>query len=187
MNVEFLDMPLELDKEVENSMEKTLLKDYWISLVSREVSLQGRRDVLSGKGKFGIFGDGKEIAQVALSHYIAPGDFRSGYYRDQTIMFALGICDVSQFFAQMYADSDHDPFSGGRQMNCHFATPFIDGQGDWLDHTTRYNVTSDVSCVAGQVGRALGLAQASNIYKINKELNQGGFSNNGTEEMRLPA
>lgn len=181
MNVEFLDMPLELDKEVENSMEKTLLKDYWISLVSREVSLQGRRDVLSGKGKFGIFGDGKEIAQVALSHYIAPGDFRSGYYRDQTIMFALGICDVSQFFAQMYADSDHDPFSGGRQMNCHFATPFIDGQGDWLDHTTRYNVTSDVSCVAGQVGRALGLAQASNIYKINKELNQGGFSNNGTE------
>lgn len=75
----------------------------------------------------------------------------------------------------MYADSDHDPFSGGRQMNCHFATPFIDSQGDWLDHTTRYNVTSDVSCVAGQVGRALGLAQASNIYKINKELNQGGF------------
>jgi pyruvate/2-oxoglutarate/acetoin dehydrogenase E1 component/TPP-dependent pyruvate/acetoin dehydrogenase alpha subunit len=164
-----------------DSLEERLLGDYYIALVSREVSLLGRKDVLSGKGKFGIFGDGKEIAQVALAHYILPGDFRSGYYRDQTLMFALGICSISQFFSQMYADSDHDPFSGGRQMNCHFATPFIDKNGNWTIHRDQYNVISDISSVAGQVGRALGLAQASLIYKKNKLLDQGGFSSDGNE------
>lgn len=164
-----------------DSLEERLLRDYYISLVSREVSLLGRKDVLSGKGKFGIFGDGKEIAQVALAHYILPGDFRSGYYRDQTLMFALGICSISQFFSQMYADSDHDPFSGGRQMNCHFASPFIDKNGNWTIHRDQYNVVSDISSVAGQVGRALGLAQASLIYKQNKQLDQAGFTYNGNE------
>ncbi|MEP7322815.1 MAG: thiamine pyrophosphate-dependent enzyme, partial [Saprospiraceae bacterium] len=163
------------------SMEERLIHDYYISLVSREVSLQGRKDVLSGKGKFGIFGDGKEIAQVALSHYILPGDFRSGYYRDQTLMFALGLCSIAQYFSQMYADSDHDPFSGGRQMNCHFATPFIDSNGNWTAHRDQYNVISDISSVGGQVGRALGLAQASNMYKTNDALDQTNFTYSGNE------
>ncbi len=178
------DLQLELEAgipSVSMSMEDRLMRDYWLCLVSREVSLLGRKDVLSGKGKFGIFGDGKEIAQVALSHYILPGDFRSGYYRDQTIMFALGLCTVAQFYAQMYADSEHDPFSGGRQMNCHFATPLIDKEGNWTAHRDLYNVMSDVSCVAGQVGRALGLAQASTIYKKNKELDPKEFTYDGNE------
>ncbi len=177
-------LQLELDPGIQSesmSMEDRLMRDYWISLVSREVSLLGRKDVLSGKGKFGIFGDGKEIAQVALSHYIKTGDFRSGYYRDQTIMFALGLCTISQFYAQMYADSEHDPFSGGRQMNCHFATALVDKEGKWTAHRDQYNVISDVSCVAGQVGRALGLAQASNIYKQNQSLDPKEFSYHGNE------
>ncbi|HNT19844.1 MAG TPA: thiamine pyrophosphate-dependent enzyme [Saprospiraceae bacterium] len=164
-----------------DTMEARILKDYWISLVSREVSILGRKDVLSGKGKFGIFGDGKEIPQVALSHYIQPGDFRSGYYRDQTIMFSLGLCSVYEFFGQMYSDSDNDPFSGGRQMNNHFATPLIGEDGNWTAHRDKYNVISDVSCVAGQVGRALGLAQASCIYKSRADLDGTPFSNKGTE------
>lgn len=182
MILETIAIPAELNGQSEYSqMEQQLLRDYWISLVSREVSLQGRKDVLSGKGKFGIFGDGKEIAQVALAHYIKPGDFRSGYYRDQTIMFALGLCTVNEYFAQMYSDSANDPFSGGRQMNCHFATPLIDKQGNWLAQRDRYNVVSDVSAVAGQVTRALGLAQASKIYKENKKLDPKEFSYGGNE------
>lgn len=177
-------LPLEIGPALEfseTSMEAKVLRDYWIALVSREVSLLGRKDVLSGKGKFGIFGDGKEIAQTALSHYILPGDFRSGYYRDQTIMFSLGICSISEFFSQMYSDSVHDPFSGGRQMNNHFATPLINKDGSWTAHREKFNVVSDVSCVAGQVGRALGLAQASIIYKNNHELGETLFSNQGKE------
>ncbi len=170
-----------LSQEGLSEEQHTLLHDYWLALMSREVSLLGRKDVLSGKGKFGIFGDGKEVAQVALSHYILPGDFRSGYYRDQTIMFALGISTVQEYFAQMYSDSDHDPFSGGRQMNCHFATPLIDKEGNWTAHRDRYNVISDVSCVAGQVGRSLGLAQASKIYKENPSIDRGEFTYEGTE------
>jgi len=182
MNMDTL--PLEIGPVLdfpESSMEAKILRDYWIALVSREVSLLGRKDVLSGKGKFGIFGDGKEIAQTALSHYIMPGDFRSGYYRDQTIMFALGICSIAEFFGQMYSDSLHDPFSGGRQMNNHFASPFIHADGTWTAHRDRFNVVSDVSAVAGQVGRALGLAQASTIYKSNPDLKDTVFSNEGRE------
>lgn len=142
------------------------LQDFWICLVSRECSLQGRKDVLSGKGKFGIFGDGKELPQIALSRAIQPGDYRSGYYRDQTIHFALDLLSVEAFFAQLYADASNDPFSGGRQMNAHFATPFVDKKGNWIDQTKMaINSTADISNTAGQVGRALGLAMASKKYR----------------------
>lgn len=182
MKVETIAIPAELNGQSRyNQLEQQVLHDYWITLVSREVSLQGRKDVLSGKGKFGIFGDGKEVAQVALSNFIKLGDFRSGYYRDQTIMFALGLSTVEEYFAQMYSDSEHDPFSGGRQMNCHFASPLIDKDGNWTAHRDRYNVVSDVSAVAGQVTRALGLAQASKIYKENKNIDPKEFSYDGNE------
>ena len=102
--------------------------------ISRETSLLGRKEVLTGKAKFGIFGDGKEVAQVAMAKFFQPGDFRSGYYRDQTFMFATGLATVEQFFAQLYADPDieNEPFSAGRQMNAHFATKFVDEDGEWL-------------------------------------------------------
>jgi hypothetical protein len=108
-----------------------VLKDYRICCESRETSLLGRKEVLTGKAKFGIFGDGKEVAQVAMAKFFKPGDFRAGYYRDQTFMFATGLATVEQFFAQLYADPDlgHDPFSAGRQMNSHFASPFVDDEG----------------------------------------------------------
>src|SRR6476659_2252148 len=111
-----------------------VLKDYRLVCESREASLLGRKEVLTGKAKFGIFGDGKEVPQVAMAKFFKPGDFRSGYYRDQTFMFATGIATVEQFFSQLYADPDlaHDPFSAGRQMNSHFATPFVDEAGEWL-------------------------------------------------------
>lgn len=182
MNIDNLTLPTRShEPQVDISNERTLLKDYWIALVSREVSLQGRKDVLSGKGKFGIFGDGKEVAQVALSHYILPGDFKSGYYRDQTVMFALGLSTVEQYFAQMYSDSDNDPFSGGRQMNCHFASPLLDKEGNWTAHRDQFNMISDVSAVAGQVTRALGLAQASKIYKNNPDIDRKEFTYHGSE------
>ena len=109
-----------------------VLNDFWITAVSREASILGRKEVLNGKAKFGILGDGKEVPQVALAHFFEKGDFRSGYYRDQTWMMALGICDIQQYFAQLYADPAHDPFSGGRQMNNHFATALIDEDDNWL-------------------------------------------------------
>src|SRR3954454_20948246 len=111
-----------------------VLQDYKIAMESREASLIGRREVLTGKAKFGIFGDGKEVPQVAMAKFFKNGDFRAGYYRDQTFMFATGLATVEQFFAQLYADPDlaHDPFSAGRQMNSHFASPFVDQDGNWL-------------------------------------------------------
>src|SRR5580765_2392418 len=111
-----------------------VLKDYRIACESRETSLLGRKEVLTGKAKFGIFGDGKEIAQVAIAKFFEPGDFRSGYYRDQTFMFAAGLASIEQFFSQLYADPnvEHDPFSAGRQMNAHFATKMVNENGDWL-------------------------------------------------------
>src|SRR6187549_3085085 len=112
-----------------------VLHDYRIAFESRETSFLGRKEVLTGKAKFGIFGDGKEVAQVAMAKFFQPGDFRSGYYRDQTFAFATGISTVQEFFAQLYADPylENDPFSAGRQMNSHFATPFVDENGDWVD------------------------------------------------------
>ncbi len=159
-----------------------LIKDYWICLVSREVSLLGRREVLTGKAKFGILGDGKEVPQVALARAFRKGDFRSGYYRDQTLMFALGLCTVQEYFAQLYADCAHDPFSKGRQMNAHFATPLIDGQGDWLDHRGLYNVTADISSTGGQMARALGIALASKYYREHSaRMGENLFSDGGRE------
>src|SRR5678816_4421589 len=130
-----------------NHFRQEVLDDYKLACISREVSLLGRKEVLTGKAKFGIFGDGKEIAQVAMSKFFRPGDFRSGYYRDQTFMFAAALATVEEFFSQLYADPDvhHDPFSAGRQMNAHFSTPFVDENGDWLDLVNKKNVSADVA------------------------------------------
>jgi TPP-dependent pyruvate/acetoin dehydrogenase alpha subunit len=161
-----------------------VLEDYKWICISREVSLLGRKEVLTGKAKFGIFGDGKEVAQVAMAKFFQPGDFRSGYYRDQTFMFAAGLATVEQFFAQLYADPDVDnePFSAGRQMNAHFATAFVDENGEWLNLAERKNVSSDIAPTAGQMPRALGLAYASKCFRKVNELQQlDGLSNNGDE------
>ena len=139
-----------------------VLKDYATCVLSREISLIGRREVLTGKGKFGIFGDGKEVPQMAMARVFQKGDWRAGYYRDQTLMFALGVSTPEEYFAQLYADPDNDPFSGGRQMNAHFATPNVDkNTGEWTNHLDLYNMTSDISSTAGQMARAVGLALAS--------------------------
>ena len=120
----------------------TVLGDYRIAMESREASLLGRREVLTGKAKFGIFGDGKEVAQVAMAKFFQPGDWRSGYYRDQTFMFSSGLANVQQFFAQMYADPDsqHEPFSSGRNMVCHYATPNTTPEGEWLPLVNQKNM-----------------------------------------------
>ncbi|MBD0284901.1 MAG: transketolase [Flavisolibacter sp.] len=161
-----------------------VLQDYrWVCL-SREASLLGRKEVLTGKAKFGIFGDGKEVAQVAMAKFFQPGDFRAGYYRDQTFMFASGLATVEQFFAQLYADPDssHEPFSAGRQMNSHFATPFVDERGEWLDLVNRKNISSDMAPTAAQMPRALGLAYASKSFRNIKELQSfTHLSRNGNE------
>jgi len=121
-----------------------VLSDFRIACISRETSLLGRKAVLGGKAKFGIFGDGKEIAQVAMAKFFRPGDFRSGYYRDQTFMLAAGLATAEQIFAQLYADPDpaHEPFSAGRQMNCHFATKMVDESGEWQPLTGLKNISS---------------------------------------------
>jgi pyruvate/2-oxoglutarate/acetoin dehydrogenase E1 component/TPP-dependent pyruvate/acetoin dehydrogenase alpha subunit len=163
---------------------KEVLNDYRLACESREVSLLARKEVLTGKAKFGIFGDGKEVAQVAMAKYFQPGDFRSGYYRDQTFAFASGIATPEQFFSQMYADPDlaNEPFSGGRQMNAHFATPNLDKDGQWLDLTKIKNTATDMSPTAAQMPRALGLAFASKLFRevdVLKSYSQ--LSNNGNE------
>ena len=161
-----------------------VLKDYQYACESRETSLLGRKEVLTGKAKFGIFGDGKEIAQVAVAKFFKPGDFRSGYYRDQTLMFATGLATIEQFFAQLYADPDieHDPFSAGRQMNAHFATKMVDAKGDWLNLAQLKNISSDIAPTAGQMPRALGLAFASKAFRNIKETQSlTNLSNNGNE------
>jgi len=158
-----------------------VLKDYYISCLSREVSLLGRKEVLTGKAKFGILGDGKEVAQVAMARAFQKGDHRSGYYRDQTFMFALGLLSVEEFFAQLYADVKRDPFSRGRQMNAHFSTPYISEDGSWMKHVDNFNISADISPTAGQMARALGLAYASEKYRTNAELKDSGFSREGQE------
>ncbi|MBC7886530.1 MAG: transketolase [Ferruginibacter sp.] len=159
-----------------------VLKDYRIACESRETSLMGRKEVLTGKAKFGIFGDGKEVAQVAAAKFFKAGDFRAGYYRDQTFMFAAGLANVEQYFAQLFSDPDinHDPFSAGRQMNAHFSTKFVDENGNWLDLVNRKNSSSDMAPTAGQMPRALGLALASKlfrnapVFKRHKDLSDNG-------------
>ncbi|MBR9922878.1 MAG: transketolase [Bacteroidetes bacterium] len=167
---------------LEEQYRQEVLSDYRICVISREASYLARREVLTGKAKFGIVGDGKEVPQVALARAFRKGDWRSGYYRDQTLMLALGICTVEQFFAQLYADSENDPFSGGRQMNSHYATPSVDKDGNWTNHLEQYNTSSDISSTGGQMARALGLAFASSKYKENPSLDPNGtFSDKGQE------
>ncbi len=174
-------VPIQADDVDFSKFKQTVLYDYWLSQVSRECSISGRKEVLTGKAKFGIVGDGKEVAQVAMAKSFKPGDWRSGYYRDQTLVMALGICSVEDFFAQLYADTANDPFSGGRQMNSHFATPMTDANGEWLNLMDQVNSSSDISCTGGQMARALGLGMASNLYRHLDIPNKHLFSSNGDE------
>ena len=167
-----------------NDFKNEVLNDYKIARISRECSLLGRREVLTGKAKFGIFGDGKEVPQLAMAKAFQKGDFRSGYYRDQTFMMALGELTAQQFFAGLYAHPsiEADPMSAGRQMGGHFATHSLDKNGDWKNLTKQYNSSADISPTAGQMPRLLGLAQASKIYRNVKEIeNATNFTNNGNE------
>ncbi len=160
-----------------------VLNDYQIAITSRECSLLGRREVLTGKAKFGIFGDGKEVPQLAWAKAFKNGDFRSGYYRDQTFMMAIGELTIEQFFAGLYAHTDiqADPMSAGRQMGGHFGTHSLDDQGNWKDLTKQKNSSADISPTASQMPRLLGLAQASKLYRNVKGIDTTGFSVNGNE------
>ncbi len=161
------------------------LRDYALAWRSRHASLIGRREVLTGKAKFGIFGDGKELPQLAMAHAFRPGDVRSGYYRDQTFMMAVGALTLEQLFAQLYADADpeRDPHSSGRQMNAHFATRMRDARGEWLDLTKGPHSAADLSPTAGQMPRLVGLGLASRLYREVPELATGfeRFSRGGSE------
>lgn len=161
------------------------LSDYRLAVASREASLMGRREVLTGKAKFGIFGDGKELAQVALAKCMKPGDIRCGYYRDQTLMFATGMSDIQRFFAQLYADPniENEPATAGRMMNGHYGTRWLDEYGEWKDLMKGPQSSSDISPTAGQMVRALGLAYASKMYRHVEELQTGfeKFTHKGNE------
>ena len=165
------------------TFKERVLEDYRLAVLSRECSLLGRREVFSGKGKFGIFGDGKELPQLAMNHFFKKGDFRSGYYRDQTLLMAQGLLTVSNIFSALYADLDLDrePMSGGRQMGGHFMTPSRDESGEWLNLMELKNHSGDISPTGSQMPRLLGLAQASKIYRNLKTKNAKNFSNNGNE------
>lgn len=170
-------------KEINTSVEK-ILSDYKLALISRYTSIYGRKEVFTGKAKFGIFGDGKELPQIALSKVFRKGDFRSGYYRDQTFMMAINEITTRQFFAQLYAHTDTaaEPMSGGRMMNGHFATSLLDEKGEWLPQTEKFNSSADVSPTAGQMPRLIGLAYASKLYRQNPHLkSMKDFSVNGNE------
>lgn len=158
-----------------------VISDFRTCCISREASILGRKEVLTGKAKFGIFGDGKEVPQVAMARVFREGDFRSGYYRDQTFAMATGLCSVAEAFAQLYADTENDTFSGGRQMNAHFATRTIDKEGNWLELKSLKNIAADHSSTGGQMARAVGLSLASKKYRETKELHDTPFSNNGDE------
>lgn len=161
-----------------------VLSDYFIACKSREVSLLGRKEVLTGKAKFGIFGDGKEIVQIAMAKFFKPGDWRCGYYRDQTFMMAAGLLKVQEFFAQLYADPDpaNDPNSSGRQMVSHFATTNYDRSGEWVDLTSQKNIAADMAPTAGQMPKSLGLALASKLFRANDALHDfAQLSNRGNE------
>jgi len=167
--------------------KQEILDDYRLAVISREVSYLGRKETLTGKAKFGIFGDGKELPQLAMAKQFKNGDFRAGYYRDQTFMMAIGQVTVRQFFAQLYAhpDLDADPHSGGRQMNAHFSTRSLNEDGSWKDLTEMKNSSPDISPTAGQMARLLGLAQASKVYRNNSQLQEldrfSKFSEKGNE------
>ncbi len=165
---------------LKEAYRQEVLQDFRICCISREASIVARREVLMGKANFGIIGDGKEVAQVAMAKAWRKGDFRSGYYRDQTLMFALGQMSLDNFFGQLYGDPYGDPFSGGRQMNSHPATAFVDEAGNFVDQKNRYNITSDIAPTAGQMARGVGLAFASKKFRENPAL-CGDLSDNGNE------
>lgn len=161
-----------------------VLKDYRIACESRETSLLGRKEVLTGKAKFGIFGDGKEVAQVAVAKFFKPGDIRAGYYRDQTLMLATGICNTEHYFSQLFADPDinNDPHSAGRQMNAHFATRNTDENGEWLPLAKIKSSSSDMAPTASQMPRSLGLALASKLFREEPTYRKHAhLSDNGNE------
>jgi TPP-dependent pyruvate/acetoin dehydrogenase alpha subunit len=164
--------------------KEELIKDYRLAYRSRQASLIGRREVLSGKAKFGIFGDGKELANLAIARVFRKGDWRSGYYRDQTWMAMLDVMSLQQMFAQLYAHADleAEPNTMGRGMNAHFASRTLNPDGSWKDQTAGYNTSADVSSTGTQMPRAVGLAYASVLYRQVKELKKyKQFSHNGDE------
>nr|WP_294904960.1 alpha-ketoacid dehydrogenase subunit alpha/beta [uncultured Lacibacter sp.] len=164
--------------------KQEVLQDYRMACLSREASLLGRKEVLTGKAKFGIFGDGKEVPQLAMAKFFKPGDFYSGYYRDQTFAFATGVATIKEFFAQLYADPDtaNDPHSAGRQMNSHFASAFVDADGNFLDLVNRKNLTSGMAPTAAQMPRSVGLALASKLFRHSDVLKPfANLSDNGNE------
>jgi len=174
----------EAEKITFSEFKDSVLNDYKLALISREASLLGRKEVLTGKAKFGIFGDGKELPQIAMAKVFKNGDFRSGYYRDQTFMLAIKQLSIQQFFAQLYAHTDinAEPASGGRQMNGHYGTRNLNQDGSWKKLTDQKNSSADISPTAGQMPRLLGLAQASKIYRNVKGLeHKTDFSINGNE------
>ncbi len=158
---------LSIEKLSFDAFREEVLRDFRIVCESREASLLGRKEVLTGKAKFGIFGDGKEVPQVAMAKFFRPGDFYTGYYRDQTFAFATGAATIRELFTQLYADPDmaHDPHSGGRQMNCHFASRFVDEQGNWKNLVGLKNLAAGLAPTAGQVPKGLGLAYASKFFR----------------------
>ena len=167
-----------------DDFKNVVINDYRIAYESRQASLIGRREVLTGKAKFGIFGDGKEVAQLAMAKAFKKGDWRAGYYRDQTFMFATGMSNLSEFFAQLYAypDIEKDPASAGRQMNCHYATRFVNEDGSWVNQAETMNCSADISTTGGHMPRLLGLAYASKLYRQNKQLEYlNTFSVKGNE------
>ncbi|MCC2598536.1 thiamine pyrophosphate-dependent enzyme [Sphingobacterium sp. FBM7-1] len=167
-----------------DDFREIILNDYRLAVESRIASLSGRKEVLTGKAKFGVFGDGKEIAQIALAKVFKPGDWRSGYYRDQTLAFASGISNIYHFFSQLYANPslEADISSGGRQMNCHFSTQLLNERGEWLNQMEQKNSASDISTTGGQMSRIMGLGLASKLYKENRNLDHlTYFSQQGQE------
>jgi len=167
-----------------DDFKKIVINDYRTGYESRQASLIGRREVLTGKAKFGIFGDGKEVAQLAMAKAFKKGDWRAGYYRDQTFMFATGMSNLFEFFAQLYAypDVEKDPASAGRQMNCHYATRFVNPDGSWTNQVETMNCAADISTTGGHMPRLLGLAYASKLYRQNRELDYlKKFSVSGNE------
>lgn len=176
--------PIDASELSFDDFKKIVVEDYKIAFESRQASLLGRKEVLTGKAKFGIFGDGKELPQIAMAKAFKNGDWRSGYYRDQTFAFAAGICTIKEFFAQLYANPsvEADPASAGRQMNCHFATRSLNGDGSWKDLTAMKNSSSDIAPTGGQMARLVGLAYASKLYRQNPELDYlKNFSVGGNE------
>nr|WP_211321451.1 alpha-ketoacid dehydrogenase subunit alpha/beta [Pedobacter nutrimenti] len=183
-NNKLITNPIDASELSFEDFKTIVINDYKIAYESRQASLLGRKEVLTGKAKFGIFGDGKELPQIAMAKAFKNGDWRSGYYRDQTFAFATGICTIKEFFAQLYANPsvEADPASAGRQMNCHFATRSIEQDGSWKDLTEIKNCSSDIAPTGGQMARLVGLAYASKLYRENPELAYlKNFSLNGNE------